>query len=303
MTPHFSVLLALALGVLALFGVVRSVDHVTHSVRIGSVSRRIANETIEVARSGNELRAGQRPAAVPATTLDGTEPDQHGIPDSASPIITPYAGWVQQIDEASIIEALPDGATGYITAPLGGFIPAEAPLMWVDPPQSEDDEVHQRLADAFATGDSRTMQQDVAFGLLQLTDIAVRALSPGVNDPSTANDVVVQLGNVMLALWAQPQAHATRSEDGRTIVRHQAGHGEHLNRAFEPIRRYGIADPHVLTGLVRVLLMIRSEAARRDLPGPLEPIDALIDAIGETADRSVWSASEGDDFDALMSQR
>lgn len=295
-TPHVSVLVALALGVVALFGVVRSVDHVTHSVRIGSVSRRIANETITVVEARDELDAGQRPATTPAL---GVEADALAdVPESAGPVESSHAGWIQQIDEDAILAALPAGSTGYVHAQLGAFVPRSAPLIWVDP--APDDDVCAQLRDAFATGDSRTMQQDVSFGLVQLTDIAVRALSPGVNDPSTATDIIVQLGNVMLSIWSQGETASERVDDDRTLVWHRVAHAEHLRRAFDPIRRYGASDPHVMTSLVRELRMLRSEARRRDLPGPTEPIDQMIRAVDDTADRRLWSEAEGDEFDRLV---
>ncbi|BAN04076.1 hypothetical protein YM304_37620 [Ilumatobacter coccineus YM16-304] len=295
-TPHISVLVALALGVVALFGVVRSVDHVTHSVRIGSVSRRIANETIAVVEARDELDAGQRPGSTPAL---GVESDAIGdIPDTAGAVEASHAGWIQQIDEDAILDALPAGSTGYVHAPLGAFVPKSAPLIWVDPPP--DDELCAQLLEAFATGDSRTMQQDISFGLVQLTDIAVRALSPGVNDPSTASDIIVQIGNVMLSIWSQDEAPSERVDRDRTLIRHRVAHAEHLRRAFDPIRRYGAADPHVMTSLVRELRMLRSESERRALPGPTDPIDQMIRAVDDTADRSLWSQAEHDEFDGLI---
>lgn len=299
-TPHLSVIVALLLAIIALFGVVRSVDHVTHSVRIGSVSRRIANETISIVVAEDELRAGQYQSALPATATPSAGNSDPGVPEHAEPVVTDAAGWVQQIDDNSILQALPDGATGYVTAPLGGFLAAGSPLLWVDPPTDLDDEVRRQLKNAFATGDSRTLQQDVSFGLMQLTDIAVRALSPGVNDPGTAVDIIVQLGNVLLAIWARPPSPSERSDDGRTLMRRQTTHDEHLRRSFEPIRRYGIADPQVLLGLVQQLRTMRAEIERRGLPGPIEPIDALLETISRTADRTTWSDAESDEIDEAL---
>lgn len=298
-TPHLSVLVALALGVLALFSVVRSVDHVTHSVRIGTVSKRIVAETLEAIESLDVIRAGQHPQSIPATTTGARD---YAIPDSAAPIESPGSGWLQQIDENAVLDALPDGATGYLDAPLGAFVPTGYPLMWVDPAPPDDDPCREHLLAAFATGDSRTLQQDVGFGIVQLTDIAVRALSPGVNDPSTAADIIVQLGNVMLSLWANPDAPVERDEDGRQIVRRRTGHGEHLRRAYDPIRRYGAADPQVLRSLVREMITLRDEVLRRDLAGPLDPIDEMIVAVRDTADRTLWSEAESAEFDALVDE-
>ncbi len=298
--PHITVLVAVALGVAALFAVVRSVDRLTDSLRIGAVAQRIADETVSVVTGSDEIRAGEAPAVAPAPPLSPSmeDPDDGSwSPDESTAVGAPIAGWVQQVDVPTLLESLPDGATARVTVPLGSFAAAGTPLLWVSPPI--DDDVAQAVCEGFALGDTRTMQQDVGFGLVQLTDIAVRALSPGVNDPGTAEDIVVQLGNVVLRIWERPLADAVISENGRTVINPPVVHGDHLHRAFDPIRRYGRGDPIVVATIVRTALMIRTETIRRDLAGPVEPLDELIEATIRTADRSTWSEREGDALDEL----
>jgi uncharacterized membrane protein len=292
--PHVSVIVAVVFGVVALFAVVRTVDHVTDSLRIGSVARRIADETIRVVESTQEVRGGQHPTVLPASRseLEDDPAERPRPPDGAACIEAAEAGWVQQVDVDQLLQALPDDSTAYVAVALGSYVPRRAPLAWLDPPPADDHPCRDGVHEAFAIGDTRTMQQDVGFGVMQLTDIAVRALSPGVNDPGTASDVVVHLGNVMLALWSRPAAPPTTTREARTVVVGQAGHGDHLRHAFDPIRRYGAADPRVVATLLRTLRTLREEAVRRGLPGPLAPIDEMIDDIGATADAGRWSTWE-----------
>jgi uncharacterized membrane protein len=219
------------------------------------------------------------------------------IPDGAIAVVAPTAGWVQQIDVPTVLAALGAGSTGRVVVPLGGFATTDSPLLWVSSP--DDDVDADALLEGFALGDTRTMQQDVGFGLIQLTDIAVRALSPGINDPSTANDIIVHLGNVLTALWERPIAAARTTEDGRTVISPPVGHANHLRRALDPIRRYGRADPLVTTTLMRMLGSLRAETLRRDLPGPIEPIETFIRDTLASADRSGWSTSEVDEGERL----
>lgn len=305
--PHVSVILAVILGVVSLFGVVQSVDHVTQSLQVGSVARRIASDTITAAEAGEELGSGQRPADAPS--LGHLEPDEEGggdldegqltVPDDAAPVEAKAAGWIQQIRAESILKRLPEGSTGLVVVPLGSFVPEGAPLMWVSPAPAEDDDCRTELLNAFAIGGSRTMQQDIGFGLVQMADVAVRALSPGINDPSTANDLIVQLGDVMLALWAQPVAESVTTHEGRTLIRRQPSHEEHLRRAFDPIRRYGSADPTVVLTIVRTLQMVASEAERRSLPGPIDPIDDMVADTINGADTASWGRFEIDTLRSL----
>ena len=303
--PHTSVLVVVLLGVISLFAVVGSVDHITQSLRIGSVARRIADDTIRVIEHGDGVGADENPTQVPSTgspTSVGSEAqgDDVDVPTDAAPIEAPESGWVQQISATSIVDALPEGSTGYVVVPLGGFVPSATPLMWVAPAPPDDDPCRSELLEAFALGDTRTLQQDVGYGIVQLTDIAVRALSPGVNDPSTANDLIVHLGDVLLALWSQPLATARVERDGRVLIRREPSHGEHLRRAFDPIRRYGASDPVVTMTLVRTLRMIRSEVSRRELPGPIEPLDEMIDAVFAGVESAGWARHERDELERLQ---
>ena len=297
--PHITVLVAVVLGVVSLVAVVRSVDHMTHSVRVGAVSERVASDTIGVVEQADEIPDGQSPTSTPAAQ-PLVPSGLRSIPDGAEAIETVAAGWIQQIDTDSILEALPDGATAIVPVSIGGFVPAHAPLVWASAPSEIDDDCRGRLLDSFAVGDSRTLQQDVEFGLVQLTDIAVRALSPGVNDPTTACDVTVHIGNVLLAIWERPPAPSRRSDKGRTVVMVRPTHAAYLERAIGPIARYGAGDPEVMSSIVRTLGLIRSEVVRRGLPGPIGPLDDALEAAAATADSTSWTPAEARRFDELV---
>ena len=299
--PHVTVLVAVALGVLSLVAVVRAVDHLAQSIRVGSVADRVAAETIGVVEHGDDtVPGGQAPKVLPATEPDG--PRTIDIPPDAVAIEAPHAGWIQQIDTETLLDAVPDASTALVVVSIGAFVPDQAPLVWIHPPPAGD-AARSHILEAFAIGDGRTMQQDVEFGLVQLTDIAVRALSPGVNDPTTACDVVVHIGDVLLAIWARREPATTRTRDGRTVVLVRTTHVSYLDRALGPIRRYGCADPEVMTTLLRTLDLVRSESRRRGLPGPIEPLDSAIDDTIAAVDTERWSAAEIAQFESVVDPR
>lgn len=299
--PHITVIAAVALGVFSLVAVVRSVDHLTHSLRIGSVARRIATDTITAVRNTDDLRPGQSPSAVPASKVGDPERlRDFEIPQNAVAVEAPTSGWLQQLDSHILLEALPERSTGYVVASLGGFTAEGAPLLWISPPPAEDHPCWTETLNAFAFGDTRTLQQDVAFGILQLTDVAQRALSPGINDPSTANDVLVHLGGVLLAVWALPVVDGVIEDDDRTLVRKEPGHEEILHRALEPIRRTAQGNPSVIATLIRQVLLVRSEKLRRDLPGPIDPLDEFLRETIDMVDGSLWSTHDAEDIAWLV---
>lgn len=276
LTPHLSAVVAVVLGVFSLIAVVRAVDHVTDRLRIGSVASGIMKQTLGMVESDQRLTVAESPAIVPAFRPTASELERKP-PAGALAVTAQEPGWVQQIDSEAILAAAPHGSTVHVTIAVGAFAFPNAPLAWISPhPGGDEDGCLETVRAALAIGDARTMQQDIGFGLLQMVDIALRALSPGVNDPNTANDLIVHIGVVMLSLWERPIAPATQEKDGRTLVLNDLEHGDYLHAAFDPLRLYGTADPQVTATMIRTLSALHSETKRRDLPGPLGPVEEVI---------------------------
>jgi uncharacterized membrane protein len=326
--PNVTVVVAVVLGVACLVAVVRAVDHVTTSLQISTVAKRISDETIAVIEAAGRRHGGASPRVTPAArraplergSYERTRPEHPPIPAHAIVVEAGRCGWVQQIDATSLAEALPSESSAWIVVTHGAYVTSNSPLAWVElpsdrgnqrsdthrdthsdqEPDQHDDQAEEQHADAiasgvraaFALGDSRTMQQDIGFGIAQLADIAVRALSPGINDPQTAEDITRHLAEVLLALWAHDDEPSIVEEDGRTIRSEPAEKREHLLAGFDPIRRYGRSDPKVMLTLLRTVIEMRSEVIRRELPGPIKPFEDLVDDLVTTVDDTTWLERE-----------
>ena len=111
------------------------------------------------------------------------------------------------------------------------------------------------LLAAFDFGPTRTLQQDVEFGVLQIVDIALKAISPAVNDPTTAINCVDQLSRILIR-FASREPPEDLLYDPPGIVRASIGwiHFERLlDAAFEQIRMYSKTDVAVSLRLLRAL--------------------------------------------------
>jgi uncharacterized membrane protein len=267
--PGLTVLLASALTLGALVMVVFSVDRTANRLSVGTLLRDLATETCGLVerRYGTAGTVGhERPAALV------TRPSPRS---SAWPvqITTQRAGWVQLIDEDAVIDAVPEGATIELRCPVGTFVLPDMVLARLDVSDLGDAE-RARIRGAIAIGDHRTMQQDVGFGLTRLTDIGLRALSPGVNDPNTAREAILRSAQVVLVLLACDLGPATVEVDGRVVVR--AGHPGHdgfVYDAFDQLREAAHDDIATLHTLARVLTTLMEEVERRDLPGSVDELD------------------------------
>jgi uncharacterized membrane protein len=136
----------------------------------------------------------------------------------------------------------------------GSFV-AEGQTIGVLWPAPDDAEALSTLVGhAILLGDSRSLLTDVAFGIRKLVDIGLRALSPGINDPTTAYDVIVHLGVVVRELLWRDLTPAVRTMDGRRLViANDLSHADYVNRAFDQIRLAGAAQSAIAVTLMQTL--------------------------------------------------
>jgi uncharacterized membrane protein len=304
--PSITVLVGVALGVISLIYVVRAVDRVTTNLQIGTIAQRLTDDTITTIRT-NVSSADERPRMAPvAQHRDRLDLLSDVVPSTAVAVEADRAGWVQQIDVGQLLAALPDGATAWIGVVHGGYVFTNSPVAWIDLPDLDDERRTACLADvrsSFAFGPSRTMQQDVGFGMAQLTDIAVRALSPGTNDPQTARDILMHLGEILRELWASDPADATLEQDGRRVHRRVPDPEEHLRAALDPIRHYGRHDPMVMRTLADMLVILRAEIVRQSASRPVDPIDRWLDELLDHLDDDDWIPRERSEVRAAIMRR
>ena len=76
--------------------------------------------------------------------------------------------------------------------------------IWPAVDHADVDDVGDRVRGALTLGPTRTMVEDVAYGVRQLVDVALKALSPGINDPTTAQDAIFHLGTLLVVRLSSP---------------------------------------------------------------------------------------------------
>ncbi|MDH4171632.1 MAG: DUF2254 domain-containing protein, partial [Acidimicrobiia bacterium] len=226
--PRLSIALAVVLALAALLGLLASINHTSRQLRVSAVSRQIVSEvraTIDArfplaqAPVTDDALAVGSPAAVTAP-LPLEVADQLSDDTLGGVVVADRSGWVQQISTDAILEAAPEETLVRLEVAVGTYVVEGSPVLTVWPVPVDSVETRRdRLLGAFALGDERTLQQDVGLGIVMLEDIALRALSPGINDPNTARVIIVQLGEVILDLFRRDLGSATRSADGKAILR------------------------------------------------------------------------------------
>lgn len=173
-------------------------------------------------------------------------------------VYPPQAGYLQHLDLQELAGFAEEKACHlYLTAQPGSFVHGAAPLFWCDRPLADED--LQRLLSAFTLGEQRSFEQDPRFGLCVLSEIASRALSPAVNDPGTAIDIIGRA--VRLFSPSEPQESETPQYP--RLFMQPAGIGDMFDDMFTGIARDGAALVEVQLRLQKALQALAMIAPHR----------------------------------------
>lgn len=155
-------------------------------------------------------------------------------------------GYVQHFDAAQLQQLAEEhDLTIAVTARPGAYAGPDRPLLRVE--GTLDDDLGGRLADCFSVGDSRTFDSDPRFGLVVLGEIAGKALSPGINDPGTAIDVI---GTLVRVLHERPRAAADDKVKHDRISVPPLAPADLMEDGFRPIARDGAGTIEVVQRLL-----------------------------------------------------
>ena len=170
------------------------------------------------------------------------------------------------IDTDALLRLTPKGGIMRLDLRNGSFVAHGQTIgaIWPAPPEPEI--LNTAVAHAIVLGDSRILLKDVAFGIRQLVDIGLRALSPGINDPTTAYDVIAHLGIVIRdLLWRDLMPAVRALDDRRLVMAADLSHDDYVNRAFDQIRLAGAAQSAIAAILMQTLGSIASDLDRDGL--------------------------------------
>ncbi len=246
--PRLAVSFALVLLFASLLVLVFFVHHLAHSIQIDEVMGKVERSTVRVIE--HDLPS------------EGVSSEPLPVPPPWAVEVPAYAsGYVQTVHAEPLLAIATERELTILGSTMvGEYVVSGAPLLWVwraaAGQELPDPELLREVArDAIRIGFERTAEQDAAFGVRQLADIAVKALSPAINDPYTAIQSLEHLG-VVLAALARRRLGSQHLDDGTGVIRvvlPGRSLSYYLDMAIGQIRRYGCAEPRVDRALLRVL--------------------------------------------------
>lgn len=270
---------------LVVVALLRWIDHIMRFGRVGDTLQRVEDATAKAI------------AARAATPWLGGRAATGTLPAGAHPLEAGHIGYVRHIDIAALADcARQHNATFWLATVPGAFVGTTSALLHIVGP-APDAAFADVLRKSFEIGETRNFDQDPRFGLIVLSEIASRALSPAVNDPGTAIDAIGRLVRV-LAAWRPDHQ---RPPDHPEIIVAGLASTDLIEDAFLPIARDGAAFIEVEVRLQKALALLAvlapdafaqpaqclsSEAASRARAALVHPADqqrlaAVIAALAE----------------------
>jgi uncharacterized membrane protein len=243
--PSVAVIVAIVLAIACLACLLYFIHHMALRIQASHVVDRIAGETERVL---DELCP--QPLDGPLTE-EVPDPSPRGVP-----VLATRSGYIRSVDESSLLAtARAADVTLRVDRAVGQFVMEGTPLFEASPADRAIGGWQAAALRAFDIGPARTMEQDVEFGVLQIVDIALKAISPAVNDPTTALTCIDQLGRILVrAATRQPPLATLLDRDGcARVVLPRTSFPRLLDVAFSQIGHYGKADVAVPLRLMRVL--------------------------------------------------
>jgi len=238
-----AMVLALAcVGLLLFF-----IHHISEAISVNHIVDRIAEETEAMI---DEIMPGpHRPNHLKDAAPLRPNPSEVAVLSNVS-------GYIRFVDKRRVVAVAKHYHVSIrVLRRVGHFVPAGIPLMMVSKGDRLPPEGTSELLSAFDCGPTRTLQQDVEFGVLQIVDVALKAISPAVNDPTTAITCVDQLSRILIRFVSrEPPEELLYDPPGivRASIR-WIRFGRLLEAAFEQIRMYSKADVAVSLRLLRAL--------------------------------------------------
>ncbi len=239
---------AMALALVCVGWLLFFIQHISQAISVNHLIDRIARDTEEaIDELMPHVRRSARPVPMPPPErLQGTE----------VPMLSEVSGYIRFIDTARLVAFAKEHRLELrVTRKVGQFVPAGIPLLMISRHSRLDRRHAVELTGAFDIGPMRTLQQDVEFGIIQLVDIALRAISPAVNDPSTAISCIDQLSRILIR-WLDRAPPETLLYDPPQVLRVVVPWIDLdglLNTAIEQIRAYATTDAAVSRRLLRLL--------------------------------------------------
>jgi len=282
--PSLAVLVAVALAFAGIAFLIFFIEHIGSSIQASQIIAAVANDTLEAVdhlfpEDRSEL------ADEPQGAASTTEQQFLGA------IPARRTGYVQRVDVGALMDfARARQTIVRMECRIGDFVIEDTPLASVSEARDADQDAVRQINAAYTVDQQRMVDQDASYGIRQLVDVALKALSPSINDTTTVIMCVDYLTAILARLAHRHLDRPDRSESAelRVIVRRPT-YADFVAESFDQIRQNAEGNVAVIRRLVHsleILSRITTGTARRRV------LCMQVEAVSEAIQRSVQSPRE-----------
>jgi uncharacterized membrane protein len=288
-SPQLTATVGLYLMLATFATLILLVQHISTMLQAPNIAAAAGTELMEVvcAEITDEVTSGDDGGG-------GSEAlaDSRSVPDTLAdedgyPVRVMRTGYIQYIDpEIMLSLAQEKDLVIRLLHKPGHFIYSGAAVALVWPASRVDEQLDKLIRRAFKIGNGRTPTQDVEYAVNQLTEMAVRAMSPAINDPFTAMTCLDHIGDGLVSFIRQGERGAHYYDrDGRLrLVLEPVTFGALLNAAFDMLRHASCDNASVLLHMLAVIDAIGQETQSPEARQQLLRHVSLIQAESQAGD-------------------
>lgn len=241
--PQISVSVAIVLSLVSIGFLIYFIHHAARSIQASVILETITRAAMEQVDALFPEEIG-RPAE-PGPAADDFSPH------TAHVVAAHRTGYLQAVDGTTLFSlGAKQKVVIQMVQPIGAFILEEQPLALVRAAAPLDEATQRAVRRAFVLGEERTPEHDLEFFLIEISDMAVKALSPGINDPTTAIHCIDRLTQILLALGKRRPPAPRRTESGAVhFLALPTTFERAIELAFEQILHFGQDNPAIVARL------------------------------------------------------
>lgn len=289
--PYIAVSIGIAFSVLSVGVLIHFIHHVATSIQAENLSATVAHELVDAIEKLAEAESD--PSRRDTSETEHPLPDD--LADGSCHILAAQDGYIQFVDHGETFEIAKNCDLLLVLCQRpGDFVAKDSLLGYAYPKAHCSEKTAREIQRRFIIDSYRTSVQDIRYGMHQLVEIALRALSPGINDPFTAATCIDWLGVALGRLAQCDFSFRYQYDDAgklRLVIEHDT-FNDLVDTAFNQIRRAGRSHPFIALRLLQtasaIVPRIKRPADAESLRQQIEWVkhDA-IEAAGNRQDRKL----------------
>ncbi len=250
--PHISIMVGFILAIINIFVLIYFIHHISNSIQVSNIISNINSELLSSIskRFPKELGSSGSDAKKLWIALEQPPKD---FKERSVEIPSSQSGYIRFLDDNGLISfASSNNIIIKLLCRPGEYLIEGTPIAYVYPEENYNKSIDSKINRDIVSGTQRTSEQDVEFPINQIVEIALRALSPGINDPFTALGCIESL-TVSLCELAKSKAPSELRYDDENklrIIANPKKYSELFDKAFNQILHYGRSDFVVVLKLI-----------------------------------------------------